>query len=310
MKPMPNADHVTRVYQELASLCERQGQPQMRDRFLVLAADAAWTGGKEEAAERIRGLLLQRNPHHLLRPYGSLAEAMGSADVQSYVNALRRSHPYEASEQLLQSLRKGVGEPADDAGAAEAATSVSDEDNWSLDPAALNNTEPLKVFRAPEPMDLSRPRAAPPENLPVTKKSALEKPEERKPKPAVPWQAPPPKPGTGKDTAASHPTGWQIPPTLPAPESKKGALAPPPQPGKQARGQISTRGGAGSRRDVSPLLPDAAGPGSRGYGATDGEDADGGETYWLSWGLFALLLAAGLGLAAYTVGKAFWLVPE
>jgi hypothetical protein len=58
MMPIPNADQATRLYQELATLCERQGQPQMRDRFLVLAADAAWSAGQEEAAERIRALLL------------------------------------------------------------------------------------------------------------------------------------------------------------------------------------------------------------------------------------------------------------
>jgi hypothetical protein len=235
---------------------------------------------------------------------------MGSVDVQSYVSALRRSHPYEASHQLLQSLRRGAGEPVHDQEPAIPASSAADDDNWSLDPAALGNTEPLKVFRAPEPLDLPRPRPAPPENQP-TKRTALEKGEERKPKPALPWQAPAPKPGTGKDPAGSYPASWQIPPTLPAPESKKGTLAPPPQPGKQAstRGQPATRGGSGSLRDVYPLLPEATGPGSRGYGLGDGEESDRGGAFWISWGLFAVLLAASLGLAAYTFGKAFWVVP-
>ena len=90
---MPTADQTIRVYQELATLCDRQGQSQMHDRFLVLAADAAWGSGRADLAEQIRTLLLQHNPHHLLRPYASFAEAVNSPDVHSYVSALRRSHP-------------------------------------------------------------------------------------------------------------------------------------------------------------------------------------------------------------------------
>jgi hypothetical protein len=302
-----------RVFQELASLCERQGQPQMRDRFLVLAADAAWTADQPDTAERIRATLLQRNPHHLLRPYGSLAEAMNSADVRSYVSALRRSHPFEASEQLLQSLRKGAGEPAYEGEVTEPPTRIGQEENWSMDPAALVDPEPLKVFRAPEPRDLPRTRTAPPEIQPATKKTAVEKPEERKPKPVLPRQAPPPRPGTGLDAGGAHAANWQIPPTLPAPESKKAPLAPPPQPGKQAAGvraHLPARPVPASVRDIYPLLPERTGSGSRGGPGGDEDDAEGTGTYWLASGLFAVLLAAGLGLAAYTLGRPFWLLGE
>ena len=38
---MASPDNLVLIYKELADRHERQGQPQMRDRFLVLAADAA-----------------------------------------------------------------------------------------------------------------------------------------------------------------------------------------------------------------------------------------------------------------------------
>jgi hypothetical protein len=103
---MPTADQTVRTYRDLAEDYGRQGQAQMRDRFLVLAADAALAAGQDDEAERLRGRLLQHNPHHLLKPYSSFAEAMKSRDVQNYVGALRRNHPYDKVEGLLQGLRK------------------------------------------------------------------------------------------------------------------------------------------------------------------------------------------------------------
>src|SRR5438552_1853570 len=67
------------LYRELADLHEQQGQPQLRDRFLVLAADAALATGKSDDAERIRAVLSQLNPHHLLQPFPTFAEAAKTA---------------------------------------------------------------------------------------------------------------------------------------------------------------------------------------------------------------------------------------
>jgi hypothetical protein len=102
---MASADKVIHTYRELAESYERQGQDQMRDRFLVLAADAAQSAGRMEIAERLRSRLLQLNPQHLLKEFGSFAEAMQTQDVQNYVAALRRNHPFERAEHLLQGLR-------------------------------------------------------------------------------------------------------------------------------------------------------------------------------------------------------------
>src|SRR5438552_1938418 len=98
---------LVQVYEELADWHEHHGQPQKRDRFLLLAADAALSEGQANEAERLRGRLLQVNPHHLLRPYRSLTEALLSPDVRNYVSDLRQTHKPEDAERLLRSLHKG-----------------------------------------------------------------------------------------------------------------------------------------------------------------------------------------------------------
>jgi hypothetical protein len=99
------------VFRELADQYERQGQPPMRDRFLVLAADAALAAGLTAEAEQLRQRLLQANPHHLLKPYGSFAQALQATDVQAYVEDLRQNYPLETAESLLRTLREN-GRPA------------------------------------------------------------------------------------------------------------------------------------------------------------------------------------------------------
>ncbi len=103
---MPAADRKIETYRELADIYDRQGQAQMRDRFLVLAADTAYSGGQTQEAERLRDRLLRLNPHHLLKPYDSYAEAVKSPDIGNYLTALRRSHPYEVTEHMLESFRQ------------------------------------------------------------------------------------------------------------------------------------------------------------------------------------------------------------
>jgi hypothetical protein len=109
---MPSADLTVRVYQDLAKWYENKGDAQMRDRFLVLAADAMWRAGQAGEAERVREHLLTINPHHLLKPFASLGEALKAADVQNYLDGLRRTYPRERAYHLLESLQSGKGENA------------------------------------------------------------------------------------------------------------------------------------------------------------------------------------------------------
>jgi hypothetical protein len=99
------------VYCELADCYDRLGQVSMRDRFLILAADAALEAGQAGEAERMRLRLLQGSRHHMLRPYNSFAEAARASDVQTYLHDLRTNYPLEVAQQLLESL-KGDGETA------------------------------------------------------------------------------------------------------------------------------------------------------------------------------------------------------
>ena len=98
---MDPRENLLRIYRELADWYERQHQPQMRDRFLVLAADAALTAGRPDEAERLRHRLLKVNPHHMLKPFGSYAQALKTPDVLTYVKDLRVNYPANVAEDLL-----------------------------------------------------------------------------------------------------------------------------------------------------------------------------------------------------------------
>jgi hypothetical protein len=100
-------DDRLRVYKELADWYDRQRQPQMRDRFLLLAADVAHAAGRGQEAERLRQRLLQVNPHHLLKPYGSFGEATRAPDVAAYLKNLRSDYPLHVAEELLSMQKHG-----------------------------------------------------------------------------------------------------------------------------------------------------------------------------------------------------------
>jgi hypothetical protein len=95
------------VYKELADWYERQGHAAMRDRFLILAAEAAFSSGNSDEAERLRQRLLAGNPHHMLKPFSSFAQALQSTNIQIYIHDLQVNYPPQTAEELLQSLRSG-----------------------------------------------------------------------------------------------------------------------------------------------------------------------------------------------------------
>ena len=101
---MDSASERLGVYRELADTYDRLGQVSMRDRFMILAADAALEAGQPPEAERLRQRLLQASRYHMLRPYESFAEAIQSADVQTYLRDLRANYPLDVARQLLATL--------------------------------------------------------------------------------------------------------------------------------------------------------------------------------------------------------------
>jgi hypothetical protein len=196
---MASVNHVLEVYQELADWYEQRGQAQMRDRFLVLAADAAQSAGKTGEAERLRQRLLRQNPHHLLKPYATLAEALKAPDVQSYVADLRRSYSPETAEHLRDSLRANAGGPQ------EAPARPSGAGQKTMQPHQ-ESAEVLKFYRVEEEMEEVVPPAVAQRQAPAPPRTA--------PKPPV--------------SSPARPPVSDIPPTQRAPSKRPPRPAPSP----------------------------------------------------------------------------------
>ena len=115
---MVAANALPAMYEDLANHFARQGHSTQRDQCLLLGADAALSAGMPQEAERLRKRLLLTNPHHMLRPYASMTEALESNDVRDYVADLRKQWPPATVEKMLN--RKEEQPPAK-AGAAKPA---------------------------------------------------------------------------------------------------------------------------------------------------------------------------------------------
>ncbi|HQR05599.1 MAG TPA: hypothetical protein PLN21_02195 [Gemmatales bacterium] len=94
----------TELYQQIAETYHSQGKFQERDRFLVLALDAAQSSGHGNTAEQIRQRLLELNPNHLIKPYNNIAAAMQAPNFIAYVSQLRKNFPPAKAQVLLQEL--------------------------------------------------------------------------------------------------------------------------------------------------------------------------------------------------------------
>jgi hypothetical protein len=187
------------VYEELAGWYDRQGQAKLRDWFLVLAADAALAQGRADQAERLRQRLLHVNPHHLLRPFGSFAEALQSPDVQGYVADLRRNYPPETADQLLQSTRRQRSEePAQAPPQQERELKVYHE----------TPAEPAPIPRARTTQ--SRPEVSLPASaVPAAPAPRLPTPVAwTRPTPVAPPRAPPAKTAIAEEEAPGSLTYW------------------------------------------------------------------------------------------------------
>lgn len=94
----------TELYQQVADAYHAQNKYQERDRFLVLALDAAQSGGQSNLAEQIRQKLLELNPNHLIKPYSSSAAALQAPNFITYLSQLRKNFPPVKAQSLLQEL--------------------------------------------------------------------------------------------------------------------------------------------------------------------------------------------------------------
>jgi len=101
---MPTSEETARNYHQLAQGYERVGDASMRDRFLVLAADAYLAAGRPSDAEQARAHLVRVNPQHLLKGHPSMVQALESSDVRNYVDGLKRHYPAEQAAKMLREL--------------------------------------------------------------------------------------------------------------------------------------------------------------------------------------------------------------
>jgi hypothetical protein len=99
---MPAPSALLDLYLNLAKVSEDQHRPQHRERFLVLAASAAFEAGDASAAEACRSMIVDANPMHTFRRFPSAEEALGAVEVAEYIVSLRRLYPFEKAEFLLQ----------------------------------------------------------------------------------------------------------------------------------------------------------------------------------------------------------------
>lgn len=202
------------VYKELADWHERQGQPAMRDRFLILAAEAAFSAGKPDEAERLRQRLLQGNPHHMLKPFSSFSQALQSTNVQIYIHDLQTNYPPETAEDMLHSLRSG-SEPT--ATVPQTAPLIELRDDSTL--PLGNMPESLKVYPLRDEPDTTAP---PPKSIPPTH---LNRPSTRKAPAAPPTAAPARPPAANANTPRPQPA-----PSRPAILPVAAPPPPPPEP--------------------------------------------------------------------------------
>jgi hypothetical protein len=218
-------EQTLRTYADLADHFDGQDQPKQRDWFLVLAADAAQAAGQPAEADRLLGRLLTLNPHHLLRPFASFAEALRSPDVENYVGSLRRSYPPARAAQILQAeqgrnavepptLTQEPQRPSPRPAPASAPARSEDPQVIFARLRAAPQEAPPAPPPAPPPPPPPLPRVAPPPPRPAERAS-----------PPVPQSRPAPRAPAPPRAPARAPD--PLPEPRPAP---KGRSAPPEPP--------------------------------------------------------------------------------
>jgi hypothetical protein len=260
---MDGSLQLRQLYRELADGYAERGQPQFRDRFLVLAAAAALAEGDSDAAERYRQRLLNVNPHHLLKPYSSFAQAMQMDDVQIYVRDLQQNYPPEISDGLLRSMQQPREPEARQIPVTAPLLNLDSGPDLLMD----DEGEPLQILSFVEDSKSGVPPTLPPNKFP----------------------APP----------AKEPARSSIPPTLYDAEVPV-ALPPAPAPRLPRIGQPilqqrpplrNTPPPRTAKAPPLPILPPSPAP--------DWETETAGA--WLATFLFGVVAAAGFALLCYAL---------
>ena len=225
-------DH-SQLYLELSDYYDHRGEAQSRDRFLVLAADAAMLAGDKAEAEHLRQRLLTVNPHHLLKPFKSFEEALKSRDVTDYISALRRRHPADQVANLVETTvrskagRAALSEPT-------AQLPVTPARPMQREPAP--GPRPIDVFRV-RPSEEPPPTSMRPRPIPAP--------------PSIPSPAPA-NSGRMRPAPSGQSTPLSLPPLPFQPEPSRPAGASPFRPAHLSSSQPTVPVYQGIRLPVTP----------------------------------------------------------
>jgi hypothetical protein len=201
------------LFLDLADIYELRDEPKMRDRFFILAADAAFAAGQAQEAERLLQRLLQFSPHHMLKGYRTFAEAVRAEPVRVYLADLKQNYPHDVAQTLLESLR-GRTVPVETMKATLPPTTV-----------------PQKLEPPPDLLDPDRTAILPPQRLPTPARPAKSEdpPTERLsiPRPPSSGTRPPSSAARAPVPPPSTPRARPAPAALSVPRTKPRPLAPP-----------------------------------------------------------------------------------
>ena len=92
------------LYLRLAQAFKRKLQMPDRDRALVLAGTCAAILNMKSMDDFCRKIILQNNHGHMMKRWGSFAEAIRMEDFGIFLKQLRRRFPIERAETVLSQL--------------------------------------------------------------------------------------------------------------------------------------------------------------------------------------------------------------
>lgn len=105
---MPGPDLALSAYLQLAVVSHQKGQWLPRNKFLILAGNAACHAGLLSIAAECRALVVTNSPGHMLGHYDSYPEALQDADFQTFLKQLSKFCTLERAEHLLAELGKSL----------------------------------------------------------------------------------------------------------------------------------------------------------------------------------------------------------
>lgn len=101
---MPDSVELLAMYLHLARASGLRRRPHVRDRLLIMAAVSATKAGLPRIAAWCREDVLRNNPRHLLRKWGTIADALRDPEFQHFLQHLQKRYSPEAADRMMDTL--------------------------------------------------------------------------------------------------------------------------------------------------------------------------------------------------------------